>query len=216
MLDETAVSDQAPIRIFVIEDDERTRETLISFFSGSLLVAGNASSGEQAMRELPDAGADVAIVDLGLPGMSGIDLIRWAHGALPRLELMAHTVYDDRDVVLSALRAGASSYLLKGVGPRELERAIRELRAGGAPMSPRIARALLSELQAATAERDALSPRERQVLRLIDSGLSYKEAAQALSISTHTVHSHIKRIYEELHANSKRQALAEARRRGML
>ena len=125
-------------------------------------------------------------------------------------------MFDDRDNVLSAIKAGASGYVLKGCAPRELVEALQSLHAGGSPMSPRIARAVLRELQQLPSEPDPLSPRERHVLKLVDEGLTYKQIAERLCVSPHTVHSHIKNIYDQMQVRSRSEALAQARSRGLI
>jgi DNA-binding NarL/FixJ family response regulator len=127
-------------------------------------------------------------------------------------------VHEDRGMVFAAIVAGASSYVLKGMTASQLIAAVRELRAGGAPMSPRIAREVIAAFrhQGTVADKYTLTARERDVLLALEEGLSYKEVAVQLHVSTHTVHSHIKRIYEKLHATSKSDAFTKARLRGML
>lgn len=186
------------LRVFIVEDDPLLRVELIS--SGGLEVVGTAGSGAEALTQLPATQARVALVDLGLPYMTGQELIRQLSAA-PTL-LMAHTVFDDCENVPEAIKAGASGYVLKGCSGDELVEALKELDAGGAPMSPHIP--------------DPLSPRERQLLKLVDEGLTYKQISERLHVSTHTVHSHIKNIYEALHAKSRGEALATARARGLI
>lgn len=200
------------LRIFLVEDDPDTRATLREALAAAFDVVGEAGAAAEAVALAPGAQPDVVLVDLALGEESGVDVIRALKEKLPAADLMAHTVFDDRDVVLRALKAGASGYLLKGASPSELHEAVRELRAGGAPMSPRIARLVIQDLQ----REDVLSPREREILRGIDRGLTYKELAAELHLSVHTVHSHIKSIYERLHASGKKTALAAARSRGLL
>jgi DNA-binding NarL/FixJ family response regulator len=209
------------MRVFVVEDDARTRELLCAALAGEpgVVVVGSAATAPDAVALAPQAKPDVVIVDLALGSDSGVDVIRELRVLVPGAELMAHTVFDDRDVVLRALKAGAASYLLKGCSTDELCRALHELKRGGAPMSPRIARLVILDLQGASTspgQEDPLSPRERQVLRCIDEGLTYKEIAARLSISAHTVHGHIKCIYEQLQAKGRKEALASARVRGLI
>lgn len=157
------------------------------------------------------------IADIGLPGMSGIDMIRIAKAHHPDLDIMAHTVCDDRDPVFSAIKAGATGYLIKGSTSRELVEARHELRNGGAPMSPKIARSVIREFQDEDlSDPYLLSGRERDVLSCVEQGLSYKEISNTLNISPHTVHTHIKKIYEKLQAKNKRDALTKARRKGII
>ena len=211
-------SSGAAIRVVVVEDDPVLRvelERAIGAAEGMTLV-GSFGTGDAAMAFRGEA--DVALVDLGLPDAAGSDVIRVLRAERPDLDVLVHTVHADRAMVFEAIVAGASSYVLKGISAGELLDAVRELRAGGAPMSPKIARDVIAAFrqQGTVAERYALSAREKDVLRGLEDGLSYKEVASDLHLSTHTVHSHIKRIYEKLHATSKAEALAKARLRGML
>lgn len=213
---EAALDAARPLRVFVVDDDDLTRESLAEVLTSDpgLEVAGSAACLEDALAQIGDQ-VDVAIVDLGLGADSGIDLIAALRHRFPELDVMAHTVFDDRDNVFQALKAGASSYVLKGASADELVLAVRELSRGGSPMSPKIARLVIEHLQVG-AQPDPLSPRERQILRHIDQGLTYKEIAAQLSISAHTVHSHIKNVYERLQASGKRDALSRARERGLI
>lgn len=206
------------IRVVIVEDDPVLRTELARAIehADGMALAGAFGTAESAMRFRGEA--DVALVDLGLPDASGADVIRALRAEHPELDVLVHTVHADRAIVFEAIVAGAASYVLKGVAPAELLEAVRELRAGGAPMSPKIARHVIDAFrqQGTVAERYALSAREKDVLRCLEEGLSYKEVATELHLSTHTVHSHIKRIYEKLHATSKAEALTKARLRGML
>lgn len=207
-------------RVFIVEDNALLRENLHLLLDGerTIEVAGLSGSAEEAEQALEATRTDVVLCDLGLPGISGIELIGRIKRRWPEVEVMAYTVFEDRATVFSAIKAGATSYILKGATPRELVEALTGLNAGGAPMSPKIARSVVREVQGAQAtdEEYLLSARERDVLSAIDQGLSYKQAAAKLNISVHTVHSHIKKIYERLHASGKREALIKARRKGLL
>lgn len=199
----------------IVEDDPTLRETLVGLFEGSpdfrlLLAAGSA---EELLASLPEA-AEVALVDLGLPGMSGVDLIARLVDALPGIACVAHTVFDEPPSVFACLRAGAAGYLLKGSTGGQLLESLRSLEEGGAPLTPRIARLLLGEFRDET--RGPLSDREMEVLGHLAQGLSYKEIAALLVVSAHTVHTHVKHIYEKLQARGRRDAVAKARRRGWL
>jgi DNA-binding NarL/FixJ family response regulator len=208
----------APITVFIVEDDDMTRSILVEELGEApgFAVAGEAASIASALERFAGAPAQLALVDLGLGSESGVDLIRELKARYPATEIMAHTVFDDREIVFHALRAGAAGYVLKGVPPAELCEALHELAAGGSPMTPRIARFVIHHLQERHAEADVLSPRERQILKLVDRGLTYKEIAQELSVSAHTVHTHIKNIYERLQADGRKEALARARRLGLV
>ncbi len=208
------------MRVFIVEDDRRLLESVSSLLDGepAIQVSGEASTSEEALVALSDSESDILLTDLGLPDGSGVDLIRRAKRQLPSLEIMAFTVFEDRDTVFAALKAGASGYLLKGSSPRELIDALNNLAQGGAPMSPRIARAVVLEFreERTTDPECSLTPRERDVLNGIDEGYSYKEIATQLGLSPNTVHGYVKSMYEKLHARGRREALIEARRRGFV
>ncbi len=202
----------------LVEDDALLRRELERAIerAGDMVLAGSFAGGADAIAFEGDF--DVAVVDLGLPDMEGSDVIRRLRSARAELDVLVHTVHEDKRSVFEAIVAGASSYVLKGVTPKELLAAIRELREGGAPMSPRIAREVIAAFrhQGSVAEKYALTARERDVLVRLEEGLSYKEVGSALHLSTHTVHSHIKRIYEKLHATTKADAIVKAKLRGIL
>lgn len=208
------------MRLFIVEDDPRLRESLHLLLDGepSVDVVGVAASAESALDDPAMNEADVVLSDLGLPGMSGVELIRRLKQAQPRREIVAYTVFDDRESVFAALKAGASGYLLKSSTPRELVEGLTHVESGGAPMSPRIARAVVMEFrEKSVAEpKVRLTPREQQVLGAIDRGFSYKEIAADLGLSQHTVHGYVKSVYEKLHARGRREAVEQARRRGLL
>lgn len=207
------------IRIAIIEDDDALRLNYRLLLGGEpeMEVVGDFGNAEETLRGLDLSTVDILMVDLGLPGMSGNELIRKVKSRMPDLEIMAHTVFDDRENVFSAIKAGASGYILKGSTPRELIEALHTLYAGGAPMSPQIARAVIREFQSDRGEDPyLLSPRERDILRDMERGLTYKEIGSQMHISVHTVHTHIKHIYEKLQAKNRREAFSNARKRGIL
>jgi two-component system NarL family response regulator len=206
------------LRVAVVEDDKTTRESLCLLLGGepTLAVAGAFGSGRELLRALDGLEADVILVDLGLPDSTGAELIAAVKHRRPLCELMAYTVSEDRDTVFGALRAGATGYILKGRPPRELVEALHALARGGSPMSPRIARAVVRAFQDPGAASEVLTEREREVLRRIERGSSYKEVAAELGISTNTVHTHIKHVYEKLQARSREEAVRVARRKGLL
>jgi DNA-binding NarL/FixJ family response regulator len=182
-----------------------------------LQVVGACASAEEALPLLSSAQPDAMLSDLGLPGMSGVELIRKAKEALPALDIIVLTVSEDREAVFAALKAGAAGYIVKGATPRELVEALFTLRAGGAPMSPKIARLVVKTFHdMPPPEEFLLSAKERAVLSGVQEGHSYKEIAGSMNVSPHTVHSHIKHIYDKLQATDKRDALAKARRKGLI
>ena len=207
------------MKIAIVEDDMLLRENLKLLLSGEpgISVVSTFTSAEEALAGIKRAKPEILLADIGLPGMSGIDLIREVKDRLPDLEIMAHTVFDDRETVFSAIKAGASAYILKGSTPRELIDALHTLAKGGSPMSPKIARKVIREFQEDAAdEQYVLSHREREIVKEIENGLTYKDISSKFSISPHTVHTHIKNIYEKLHAKDRQSALIAARRKGII
>lgn len=219
MLTPPASPRRAALRLLIVEDDTLLRESLRVLLDGEsgLQVVGCCASAEESLSLLAQAQPDAMLCDLGLPAMSGVELIRSARQMLPALDIIVLTVSEDRDAVFAALKAGAGGYILKGATPRELVEALAALRAGGAPMSPKIARLVVKTFHdTPPPEEFLLSAKERAVLAGVQEGRSYKEIAAGLNISPHTVHSHIKHVYEKLQATDKRDALAKARRKGLI
>ncbi len=207
------------MRLVIIEDDPLLLENLTLLLSGEegITVAGSYRSAEDALKSLRNTSPEVMLTDLGLPGMSGVDLIKKAKEEMPSLEIMAHTVFEDRERVFSAIKAGASGYILKGSSPREIIESIHALYKGGAPMSPKIARKVIHEFQdEVVGEQFLLTQREKEIVKLVEDGLTYKEIGEKLSISTHTVHTHIKNIYEKLQAKDRNDAIIKARKKGII
>ena len=207
------------MRLIIVEDDPILLESLKLILGGEagITVAGAFGSAEEALRALRKSSPEVMLTDLGLPGMSGIELIKKAKDDMPSLEIMTHTVFEDRENVFAAIKAGASGYILKGSSPREIVEAIHEIHKGGAPMSPKIARKVIHEFQDENVEDQyILSQRERDIVKCIEQGLTYKEISLRLKISSHTVHTHIKNIYEKLQAKDRGEALVKARKTGII
>ncbi|MDA8098850.1 MAG: response regulator transcription factor [Nitrospiraceae bacterium] len=207
------------MKVAIVEDDVLLRENLNLLLSGEkgISVVGVYGNAEQALGGLREVKPDILLADIGLPGMSGIELIGLIKERMPDLEIMAHTVFDDRETVFSAIKAGASGYILKGSTPRELIDALHTLSRGGSPMSPKIARKVIREFQNEdVGEEYLLSSREKAIVREIEAGMTYKDIGAKFGISPHTVHTHIKNIYEKLHAKDRQQALVVARRKGII
>ena len=183
-------------------------------------LAGAVSTLSAAMALVEQAVPDVLVVDLGLPDGNGADLIRRAVKRRPDCDALVLTVFGDDQHVIDAIEAGATGYLLKDSPVGELARCIRELRAGGAPISPSIARRLLARMRA-PAEKPAaqvspLTEREAEILQLVAKGLSFAEVGAALEISAHTVVAHVKKIYRKLSVHSRGEAVFEATQLGLL
>jgi len=207
------------MKIVIVEDNPLFIDNLLAIFQNEpdIRIIASYQSAEEALDDLAGCPADILLADLGLPGMSGIELIGRAREILPQAEIMALTVFEDRDTILAAIRAGASSYMLKSSTPQELIKAVFDLSRGEAPMSPRIARKIIREFrQESIPEQYLLSSREKEILREIEAGLAYKEIAQKFSISSHTVHAHIRNIYKKLQADNRASALTAAKKKGIL
>ena len=207
------------MQVVIVEDNELLRNNLRLLLEGEreVSVAGCYADAEDALKNIEVTVFDLLLVDIGLPGLSGIELIREVKSRLPDIDILAHTVFDNRETVYSAIKAGASGYILKGASPRELIEALHNLHRGGAPMSPKIARAIISDMQdGCKEERYILSPREIQIIKKLENGYTYSEIGDELNISSHTVHSHIKNIYEKLHAAGRSDALLKAHKKGII
>ena len=209
------------IRLAIVEDQPQTREGLATLLRGTegCRLLGAFGSMEEALAALGSEPPDVALLDIQLPGMSGIEGVRRLKQRFPSIQILMLTVFADNDHVFEAICAGASGYLLKDTPPDRLTEAVRELVAGGAPMSPEIARkvvGMFSRVAPPRTEDHKLSPREVDLLKLLAEGHSYKTAARALSISIDTVRFHIRNIYDKLHVHSKSEAVILALRQGIV
>lgn len=208
------------MNICIVEDNLPLLENLRLLLDGEpgMCVSGAYPSAEAALEAMPWHDTDIMLVDIDLPGLSGVDLIRRVQPKMPRLAILVYTVSEDRDTVFAALKAGALGYLLKSSPPRELIESLHGLHQGGSPMSPRIARKVILELQPRTdaGQADELSPREKDILNGIALGKSYKEMAKIHGLSSHTVHAHVKNVYQKLQAASRADALRKGRELGMM
>jgi DNA-binding NarL/FixJ family response regulator len=202
------------MRVMIVEDDRAIRERFARTMAAdaNATLVEQAQSGRQAIARLAIAQPDVLLVDLGLPDIHGTEVIRHAARVLPRCDIMVITVFDDERSVLTSIEAGACGYILKDCSDAELLASVAQLRAGGAPMSPGIARMVLSRLRKQEAPREAagLTAREVDVLNLLSRGYSYVEVGERLGISTHTVCSHVKSTYRKLAVHSAAAAVARA------
>jgi len=202
------------IRICLIEDDARLRQLIARWLQHEpgFQIINQYSDAESAVIGMPRDQPDVALVDINLPGQSGIDCVRQLKRLLPGTQFGIVTVYEDADRIFQALAAGATGYLLKQTPRAELIAAIRELNHGGSPMSTSIARKVVQSFHhppPASPSGPQLSAREQQVLDGLVRGDLYKEIADTLSISMGTLHTYIRRIYEKLHVHSRAQAAAK-------
>ena len=203
------------IKVSIIKDDAGLRKSLAVLVSGSpgfRLVSVHADA-EDALKHLPLATPNVALIGIVLPRMSGIECVRRLKAMCPKLQLMMLTVYDESRKILESLKAGASGYLLmRSTPPAKILEAIKEVYHGGAPMSAEVARLVVStfhENKPAHPSAEKLTPREEEVLRQIAQGARSKEVAEALKIAVPTVQTHLQHIYEKLHARSRSEAVAK-------
>jgi DNA-binding NarL/FixJ family response regulator len=205
------------IRVAIIEDQREIREGLRELIDGAEDLRCSAAFGsvEEVLPRIGSDLADVVLVDIGLPGKSGIEGIRLLKESHPELVLVVLTVFDDDRRIFEAICAGASGYLLKKTPAPRLIQAIRDAAVGGSPMSPEIAArviALFRQTRSAASEDYDLTPHEIRVLRLLVDGHNYKTAAVELSVSVNTVSFHMRRIYDKLHVHTKSEAVAKALR----
>jgi DNA-binding NarL/FixJ family response regulator len=198
------------ITVSIVEDNRGTREALAARVNQapSLHCLNTYSNGELALRGIPSEPPDVVLVDINLPGMSGIECVANLKERLPQLPMLMITTYEEGELIFNSLRAGAKGYLLKNTPPAELVQAIEQLHAGGAPMSMQIARKVVDHFyqQRPASEIERLSRREEEVLALLAKGLIYKEISETLDISLATVRTHVHHIYEKLHVQSRTEA----------
>ncbi len=206
--------DDVNIAVSIVEDDAPVRGMLGDWIrrAPGFHCAGVHASAEAAFATLPAEKPSVVLMDINLPGMSGIECVHRLKPLLPATQFVMLTVYEDTDHIFNALTAGASGYLLKRTPRAELLAAIKDVHAGGSPMSSNIARKIVQSFQrpgSQPSEAEDLSPREREVLELLSRGYLYKEIATSLRISGPTVNTYIRRIYEKLHVRSRSQAVAK-------
>lgn len=204
--------------IIILEDDEKIRNYLGALIAGSGEFDLQASfpTAEEAISYFENGLGDhieLVLTDIQLPGKSGIDFIAWLKPMRTDIQFMILSAYNETDKVFKALKAGATGYILKNTEAAKLIEALQDLRKGGSPMSNEIARKVVNAFQREIVYTDAkenLSDREREVLQWLSKGFSYKEIAEKLFISVETVRTHIRNIYEKLHASNKMEALRKA------
>ena len=201
------------IRVAIVEDDQIVRENLsflINTTAGFCCVASCASA-EEAWQSLPAIYPEVILMDIHLPGQSGIDCVERLRALLPRAQIIMLTIEEDSERVFESLKAGATGYLVKHVSPEEILNAIQEVHNGGAPMSSHIARKVVTtfrQLSPSAEPAARLSPREETVLRLLAKGHRSKEIAEELGVGSGTINTHIRHIYDKLHVRTRAEAVA--------
>ena len=207
------------INVLVVEDHTAFREGLAALINGTagFVCCAAYASMEQALSSSLAVTPDLALVDIDLPGMSGIDGIAQLTGRWPSLHPLILTIHHDDHRILRALCAGANGYLLKGTAPARLLECLKEAAEGGAPMSPEVARRVIEVFRKRPPQKPdfQLTPHETRILKLLVSGENYKTAAAKMGVTSHAISFHVRRIYEKLHVHSRSDAVAKALRSGL-
>lgn len=205
------------IRVAIVEDNKDLLKSLVALVSGpgDLECVGGYSDGESALQEIPSLGPDVVLMDIKLPGMSGVECVSRLKAKSPPIQVMMLTILEDYEQIFQSLRAGATGYLLKQCIPEKLVESIRDLHSGGSPMSNSIARKVVLAFKDLACDRpssgEQLSLREQEILNRLARGHLYKEIADELDLSYHTVRTHVQNIYKKLHIKSKAEAVRHAK-----
>jgi DNA-binding NarL/FixJ family response regulator len=201
------------IAVSIVEDDAQARKIFANWINGAsgFRLAGDWGDAEKALEALPAKKPNVVLMDINLPGMSGVDAVKHLKPLLPDTQFVMLTVYEDADHIYNALSAGATGYLLKQTPRAELLGAVEDVHRGGSPMTSNIARKVVQSFKqgARLNAEEGLSPREQEVLDLLARGYLYKEIAERLNISVPTVNTYVRRMYEKLHVRSRAQAVAK-------
>ncbi len=199
------------ITVSIVEDDVRVRGSLARMVDATngLSCVSQHSDAESAVREIPIVAPDVVLMDINLPKMNGVECVRKLKELLPGIQVVMLTVYENTNIIFNALSSGASGYLLKQSTPEQIIEAIRDVHAGGSPMTSHIARKVVASFQkidSPAKDYEKLSLREKQVLDWLAQGHTYHEIASTLGVTYATVHTHIRHIYEKLHVRSRYEA----------
>jgi DNA-binding NarL/FixJ family response regulator len=202
----------AKIRVGIVEDIEEIRNAVAALllWDPDFELVFTLGRAEEAAETIPALQPDIVIMDINLPGMSGIECIRQVKPLCAHTQFMIFTIYENDEHIFDALEAGASGYLLKKASMPQIAEALKELYNGGSPMSAQIARRLVQRYQKdtqPTQEEALLSAREKEIIQLLSTGLLYKEIADKLGLATGTVKQHIHRIYEKLHVDNRTEAI---------
>lgn len=216
-LSEASRSPGSVVKVVIIEDHREFRDYLVALIGGAegFRCTGSYRSMEEALQKIGSEPPDAALIDIGLPGMSGVDGVRLLKDRYPELTLLMQTVYEDDERIFDALCAGASGYLLKKTQPARLLECLREAVSGGAPMSPEVARRVIRLFRDIRPPERAgynLTAHEIRILRLLVEGHNYKTAAAELKVTPSTINFHLQKIYEKLQVHSKSEAVAKALR----
>lgn len=206
------------IKVSIVDDEEEFRDNVVGYINsvkGFHCISAHATA-EMALEKLPKENPDVVLMDINMGGMNGIECVQQLKPKMPATPIVMLTVFEDTEKIFTALAAGASGYLLKRLAPSKLLEAIREVHEGGSPMSAPIARKVVQSFKQNSTPADEtmqLSSRERDVLDGFAEGKPYKQIADKLNISIHTVRNYVRRIYEKLHVHSRTEAVVKYLRR---
>jgi DNA-binding NarL/FixJ family response regulator len=200
------------IKVSIVEDNPGIRNSLMELISGTVgfQCISTYSSSEEAYEDIQNKNPDVVLMDINLPGESGIECVKKIKPLMPNTNIIMLTMYDDSEKVFEALTAGATGYLLKRTPPQKLLEAIKEVLEGGSPMSMQIARMVVKSFNHIKIQNrltDSLTDRENEILEYLSRGMRYQEIADNLFISVDTVRTHIRKIYEKLQVHSKTEAV---------
>jgi len=206
------------ISVSIVDDEKNLCESIATFVNGSpgFKCVSIYGSADAALKNLPRDQPDVVLMDINMAGMDGIECVKHLKALMPKVQVVMLTVYEDTEKIFNALAAGATGYLLKRFTPDELLQAIRDVLAGGSPMSHAIARKVVASFQSLNQPvepENQLSPREERVLDCLARGLAYKQIGDELGISINTIRTHLRHIYEKLHVQSRTEAVAKYLRR---
>ena len=203
------------IKVAIVDDDEGIRTSLAALIrrAPNFKLAGDYANAETALKEIPRHPPDVVLMDINLPGMKGVECVRQLKAALPEVQFLMLTVYEDSDSLFNSLKAGASGYLLKRTASARLLEAIRDVHSGGSPMTPQLARRVVQfftrPAAGASSSLSGLTPGEKEFLDQLSNGYSYKEIADRMKISIDTVRSYVRTVYEKLHVHSRTEAVVK-------
>jgi DNA-binding NarL/FixJ family response regulator len=204
--------DSRRIKVSIVDDVEGIRTNLAALIESAptLRLVGDYANAEIALKEIPQNTPDVVLMDINLPRMNGVECVRKLKAQLPHVQFLMLTVYEDSDSLFDSLRAGASGYLLKRTATKHLVEAIHDLHAGGSPMSPQMARRVVTLFnQSPQSEITQLTPTEREFLSQLAKGYTYKEIADRMHIAMDTVRTYVRKVYDKLHVHSRTEAVVK-------
>ena len=209
------VAEDMQIKVAIVDDDEGIRTGLAALIhrASNLKLTGDYANAETALTEIPRHPPDVVLMDINLPGMKGVECVRQLKAAMPAVQFLMLTVYEDSDSLFNSLKAGASGYLLKRTASVRLLEAIRDVHSGGAPMTPQLARRVVQFFtkpsDGAASPLSGLTAGEKEFLNQLSNGYAYKEIADRMKISIDTVRSYVRTVYEKLHVHSRTEAVVK-------